>query len=254
MFSQWASDQDELFKFGSAPLDQEEITLMQQSHDELLVNVNPSLYDFNVAVPKKPKKSRKRKLNALDKIEETPTDYIKKVIHRDVERQRRQEMAALYKNLRSLIPSLHLEGKRSISDHIHGTVKYIRHQNKKIDELKNKRDELKELLANPSSSKVTEDQHSEAQEQPNISVNTCRIGMEITVSIASTGDVPLSRILNILILEGMSIKSCSSTRVNERLLHIIQSEVNEETIIDENELQKKLMEKVQNQSVTKVQI
>lgn len=105
MFSQWLSDQDELFRFISAPGDQHE-TIQQ---DKLLVNVNPSLFDMDVSVPKTPKQSRRRKLNALNKVEDSPADHIRKIIHRDVERQRRQEMSVLYKNLRSLIPSVHLE-------------------------------------------------------------------------------------------------------------------------------------------------
>lgn len=104
-------------------------------------------------------------------------------------------------------------------------MKYIKHQSKKIDGLKDKRDKLKELLSNPSSSKVIEDQCTHDYEQSSVTVKTCREGMEITVGTTLRGDVPLSRILNILISEGMSIKSCISTRIHERLLHVIQSEV-----------------------------
>lgn len=107
MFSQWPSDQDELFKFISAPNYDQQQTMQQ---NKLLMNVNPPLDNLDVSVTHTtPKQSRRRKLSALDNTEESPTDYIKKIIHRDVERQRRQEMAGLYENLRLLIPSEHLE-------------------------------------------------------------------------------------------------------------------------------------------------
>nr|XP_027083904.1 transcription factor bHLH118-like [Coffea arabica]XP_027083910.1 transcription factor bHLH118-like [Coffea arabica] len=239
MFSQWLSNQDELFKFISPPRP-------QQQNDKLLVDVNNPPFndlDLSTVAKSKPKQGRRRKISALENIEESPRDYIKKIIHRDVERQRRQETAGLHQTLRSLIPSQHLEGKRSISDHIHATVKYIRFQKKKVDELKSKRAKLKEWFINPTTSKVVENENPQEDfEQPSIAVKTCRAGMEITITTGSKVDLPLSRILNFLISEGMSIKSCISTRVNERLLHVIESEVNDEKIISPSELQEKLTE------------
>lgn len=112
MFSQWLSEHDELFKFISAPCEQQQT--MQESKVMLENNiVNPSLcnVDLRATDTTKPKMGRKRKLSAFDNAEESPKDYIKKIIHRDVERQRRQEMAGLYQNLRTLVPSQHLEVK-----------------------------------------------------------------------------------------------------------------------------------------------
>ncbi|CAI9093877.1 OLC1v1029469C1 [Oldenlandia corymbosa var. corymbosa] len=268
MFSQWLGEQDELFKFISSPLAicEPQPTIFMQQNEQLLlgedvVNNNPSPLISNNVDPStltngnisKPKNTRKRKsATTFDNLEENPKDYIKKIIHRDVERQRRQEMAGLYHNLRSLIPSAHLEGKRSISDHINGTVKYIMHMKNKIEELKNKREKLKRSMHKiPSSSsggiipeKSCPDHQVVSDQKPVITVKNCRAaGMEITVNTGTKGgDLSLSQVLKILISEGMSIKSCISTRVHERQLHVIQSEVmNGEKIIDPDELYKKLM-------------
>ncbi|MCD7470887.1 hypothetical protein HAX54_011089 [Datura stramonium] len=77
----------------------------------------------------------------------------KNVVRRDVERQRRRDMAKLYQRLRLLIPSKYLMGKRSISDHIEEIVDYVKDLKKDIEDLGRKRESLKEKKnISPSSS------------------------------------------------------------------------------------------------------
>ncbi|CAI9785817.1 unnamed protein product [Fraxinus pennsylvanica] len=52
---------------------------------------------------------------------------MKKIVHRDVERQRRQAMANLYDSVRSVIPPELLKSRLSISNHIHEASNYIRY-------------------------------------------------------------------------------------------------------------------------------
>ncbi|KAF9602823.1 hypothetical protein IFM89_031683 [Coptis chinensis] len=143
-------------------------------------------------------------------------------MHREVERQRRQEMATLYSKLRSLVPQEYLKGKRSISDHMNEAAHYIKHQQKKIKELVEKRDDL-QRLSNSNNSNMKN--HSSCS-QNYVTVHACFSGVEIIVRNGPSDQVlPLSTVLGVLVEEGLSATSCTSTRVNENTFYAIQSEV-----------------------------
>lgn len=168
--------------------------------------------------------------------DENPNDNKKKkIIHRDIERQRRQEMANLYGSLRCLLPLKYLKGKRSTSDHIHQTVNYIKHQEEKIQKLIDKKDELKRYLSTSSAL-----ENLEGCERDTLTVRTRCVGVEVDINTALKKGFPLSRVLAILIEEGFSVVSCISTKVNERMLHNIISEVTDGRSLDISELQQKL--------------
>uniref|UniRef100_A0A2N9H987 BHLH domain-containing protein n=1 Tax=Fagus sylvatica TaxID=28930 RepID=A0A2N9H987_FAGSY len=160
-----------------------------------------------------------RKLSVThDETDENPNDNNKnkkKLTHRDIERQRRQKMATLHTFLQSLLPVEDNKGKRSISDHIHESVNYIKHLKNKIRELNNKRDELKRL------SNTTKNLPGSISDT--VDLRSSSAGVEVVIT--GRQGLPLSRVLEILMREGLSIVSFNSTKVNERLLHTIESEV-----------------------------
>ncbi|KAJ1419167.1 Myc-type, basic helix-loop-helix [Sesbania bispinosa] len=160
----------------------------------------------------------------------------RKIMHRDIERQRRQEMATLHASLRSLLPVEYLKGKRSISDHMHQAVNYIKHLGNKIEELNNKRDRLRKLC---NTGKMENSQA--AKQDVVVTVRSCWIGIEVVINTAHEEGFPLSRVLQALIREGFRVINCSSTKVKGRLFHTIESEENNDgRRIDQSELQQKL--------------
>ncbi|PSR91532.1 Transcription factor bHLH120 like [Actinidia chinensis var. chinensis] len=204
---------DELLQLSPVPFQQHRI-----QEDTLLVT--PSL--CNGDITGEPGNSRRRKSPVAQ--DDTPLDYkIKKIIHRDVERQRRQEMAALNRSLRSLLPLEHVKGRRSMSDNMQEAVNYISHLQKRVEELRAKRDELKN-----TSDQVTERGESTCLTscvQESVAVEASRAGVRVIVRTPLSGGVSVSRVLDLLLREGLVVVSCVSTNLEERSLHSIESEV-----------------------------
>ncbi|KAI3508211.1 hypothetical protein L1887_23216 [Cichorium endivia] len=159
----------------------------------------------------------------------------KKVAHREIERQRRQEMTKLSASLRGLLPLEFVKGNRSVSDHMDQAVHYIKQKEENVKEISMKRDQLKKLF---------ETNESSMNHLSNtVSVNWCDGGVEILINSCSIEEgFSLSQVLNTLIEEGLNIVSCSSTKVNDRLLHSIRSEASDhKAMIDPSVLQQRLV-------------
>ncbi|KAE8665498.1 putative Basic helix-loop-helix DNA-binding superfamily protein [Hibiscus syriacus] len=163
--------------------------------------------------------------------------YKKQKLHRETERQRRQDVASLYASLRSLLPGDYIKGKRSMSDHMNEAVNYIKHLEKKVKEIDAKRHVLKRVSGSASA--------GSGKTRP--ASNYCFIirqsfiGIEIMFRCAfDDRDLYLSTVLSVLIDEGLPVASCVSTKSGEYLLHTIQTEVKDPTSISISRLQKKL--------------
>ncbi|KAI3414706.1 uncharacterized protein J3R85_016005 [Psidium guajava] len=150
-------------------------------------------------------------------------------------------MATLYGSLRKQLPIEFLKGKRSISDHIHETVNYIRHMQDKIQALSDKRDELKGLSDPGAPRETPECSRTACSQDDTVMVQPCMVGVEILINTASQLGLPLSRAFKALAEEGVNVISCNSTQVNERLLHSIKAEVTNGGNSNLSELRKKLM-------------
>ncbi|VFQ77569.1 unnamed protein product [Cuscuta campestris] len=181
---------------------------------------------------------------------------LKRIMHREIERQRRQEMATLYASLRSLLPLEYVKGKRSTSDHMHEALNYIKQMQKNVQDLGRKRERLKTAAAaaairspcRGSEKKGGSSSADKTRAAGNfVSVSGCRNGVEVLINCdaggggGERGGFALSRVVGTLQKEGVDVVSCGSTRADNRLLHCLQSQVSyEEKGIDLQALQKKL--------------
>ncbi|KAL9164663.1 hypothetical protein ABFS82_06G119500 [Erythranthe guttata] len=172
----------------------------------------------------------------------------KKSMHRDIERQRRQEMSLLYASLRSLLPLEYVKGKRAVSDHMHQAVNYIKNMQKKIGEMRIKRDELNKLSNNVSETREDRVIIEAANSSPTfcVKINLCINGgifeILISSSIIDKGSFSPSKVFDKLLQRGLNVISFVSTRVDKLFLHKIQIQENDFTSnIDLTKLEEELV-------------
>ncbi|GAB4858686.1 hypothetical protein Ancab_010160 [Ancistrocladus abbreviatus] len=55
----------------------------------------------------------------------------KRILHREIECQRRQDMSKLFSKLRALLPPEHIKGKRFVCDHIMAAANYVKNLQKR---------------------------------------------------------------------------------------------------------------------------
>ncbi|KAG6411298.1 hypothetical protein SASPL_129378 [Salvia splendens] len=153
----------------------------------------------------------------------------KKTAHRLTEKQRRQEMAALYASLRSLLPPQYIKGKRAISDHMHQAVIYINDMKKKIKQVKLRR----------NSFGVEAETSNATDSSPyRVRINPLTDGVEILISSSLNKECfPLSIVLGDLLNRKLEVINCISTRGDGCYLHKIHLELNDSASIDLSELQ-----------------
>ncbi|CAA7058995.1 unnamed protein product [Microthlaspi erraticum] len=179
----------------------------------------------------------------------------KKMRHREIERQRRQEVAALFKSLRDLLPFQYIQGKRSTSDHIVQAINYIKNLQNNIKKLSEKKNRIKKSL--PGTNIFTEECTSSLTSSSTLSsscscvgdkhitvvVMPCLVGVEIIISCClGRNKSCLSSVLQMLAQEQrLSIVSCLSTRLPQRFHHTIVSQVDDGMKINISELKEKLV-------------
>ncbi|XP_044468573.1 transcription factor bHLH126-like [Mangifera indica] len=167
-------------------------------------------------------------------------DSEKKILRKEIERKRRQEMSMLNASLRSLLPLESIKGKRSASDHINEAVNYIKNLEKKIQGLSLKRDSLKNSTF-PETLEYGNATSSNHLTNSSVTVSPYCGGVEIVInSVLGEEGLLLSRVLEAVLEEGLDITRCVSTQTDDGFFHNIQSEVEDLTRIDLCELQQKL--------------
>ncbi|XP_063949109.1 transcription factor bHLH36-like isoform X2 [Daucus carota subsp. sativus] len=156
----------------------------------------------------------------------------KKIMHREIERQRRQDMGKLHVSLRSLLPLEFIKGKRSISDHMEQAVNYINHLQGEIRELDVKKNNLikstpKKFFIDDPGKGTSDLCLLDDNNDISVTVTPCFCGVEIIITSGSMEEnLSLSGVMQVLIQERqLNVTSCSSTRVNDQLVHIIRAEI-----------------------------
>ncbi|KAI3422770.1 BHLH domain-containing protein [Psidium guajava] len=226
----------------AAPSDDAEDQMLQSASP--LSMVSSSQYGLDLADRPDYRRWRKSGLSRCD-IEKTSPKGENNIRHRETERQRRQEMAAHFWSLSSLLPLEYLKGKRSMADHVNEAGKYIKDMQSKIQELSDKRDELKKLKSPNSRGTDTNDWPTcpppSSRPKNFVIVESCKRAVEVAISTEAEQGIPLRRALEVLIGdEGLDVINCTSTTVNGRRIHRIESEIVGGQSIDLSELQQTL--------------
>ncbi|XP_030538068.2 transcription factor bHLH36-like [Rhodamnia argentea] len=228
----------------AAPSDETEDQVLQSASP--LSMISSSQYGLDLADRPDYRRWHKSGLSRCD-IEKTSPKGEISIRHRETERQRRQGMATHFRSLRSLLPLEYLKGKRSMADHVYETMKYIKDMQSKIQELSDKRDVLNELKSPNSRGTDTNDwptcPPSSWSSRPKniVIVESCKRGVEVAISTEPEQGMPLRRVLEVLIGdEGLDVINCTSTKVNGRRIHRIESEIVGGQSVGLSELQQKL--------------
>ncbi|XP_076927474.1 transcription factor bHLH36-like [Bidens hawaiensis] len=227
---------------------QQDHHLMRQLHDNIIMESQSHTYIHPVTKSKKRHRdqSPSSKPNSAT-TEGTQDEHMqRKLAHREIERQRRQDMAKRYASLRDLLPLDFLKGKRSTSDHMHQAVNYIKHMQENIRVLSVKRDRLKNLVETSVPHTGTNTcEKSLMNVSPNtVSVSSNNGGMQIVIN--SCDDFPILKILK-AISGDLNIINYTCTKVNYRLIHNIQTEANDPAVsTDHFTLQQRLFEIANN--------
>ncbi|XP_020205120.1 transcription factor bHLH36 [Cajanus cajan] len=180
----------------------------------------------------------------------TTTDENKKWMHRETEKQRRQEMTRLCTTFRSLLPLQYIKGKRSISDHMHEGTNYIKYLQNKVKQLQAKRDEVVKLS---KLCRVGSESESLTSHLPIcVVVHPCAEGVQIKCSYSFRKYVcPLSRVLSVVLKEGLDVVNCTSTKTDDdRFIHTVRSEVPHGS--NYTELQRKLIQAISSSSLERL--
>ncbi|KAH9317655.1 hypothetical protein KI387_019424, partial [Taxus chinensis] len=145
----------------------------------------------------------------------------KKGIHKLVERKRRKDMKILFSLIRSLLPEEYIRGKRSTAEQLSETAEYIKHLQRTVQELTQKREEMrKKKCCQDLSLSVA------SETFPIVKINY--VGSVVLVSTSTIKhDIVLSDLLLTLENNGLDIFSVTSFAMHEKVFHTIHAEVSD---------------------------
>ncbi|KAM0060696.1 putative transcription factor bHLH family [Helianthus debilis subsp. tardiflorus] len=156
----------------------------------------------------------------------------KRMKHREIEKTRRKDMSKLCSSLSSLLPPPLIKRRQSMPESMEQAVSYIKHLQQNIKGLETKRDELKKACGHRSDHSCFITNKNTKKER--LLVGCSHNPVSVTVSSSPGGiDVLIkkekgflmSTVIEALIQEGLDVISWNFTKLNDQLIHSIQSEV-----------------------------
>ncbi|OMO85944.1 hypothetical protein CCACVL1_09913 [Corchorus capsularis] len=208
---------------------------MDFGQQNLTISGQPGITDSSTSTQKLGKGRRLKKSVPIPNNDGNgETNDAKKIMRKEIERQRRQQMANLSAQLRSLLPVESIKGKRAVSDHMNEAVNYIKYLRKRIQELSVKREKLKKLSGNfdQGTSATSSNSDNNSSSQINcVAIHPYCGGVEIVIN-SGFGDESshLSLIMQAIIEEGLDVIRCVSSQMSEGFCHTIQSEISDPTL------------------------
>ncbi|XP_042001731.1 transcription factor bHLH126-like [Salvia splendens] len=163
--------------------------------------------------------------------------YNKRVLHRDIERKRREEMSKLCVSLNTLLPVENNKGKSSVSDQMEEATRYIKQMHEKMEGLRTRRDKLKKLYYNSSSSASSRGTNVEISSDGSsrlhnsVAVHRIMDGLEIIITNTSP-QFELSHVFAQLLQRELDVVSCVSTATSGGFIHTIVTKASNRSSLD----------------------
>ncbi|KAI3466680.1 hypothetical protein Pfo_023343 [Paulownia fortunei] len=149
-----------------------------------------------------------------------------------VEKNRRNQMKALYSKLSSLVPHQDPMEVVSISDQLEGAANYIKKLQVNLGEMKQKRNRLMGLYsANLSSSRFSSNSApGELIKLPNIDIHVSGSALEVVLMTGLNNQFMFTETIRMLQEEGAQVVSASYSVADHTTFHTIHSKIGERAV------------------------
>ncbi|KAI4296758.1 hypothetical protein L6164_036686 [Bauhinia variegata] len=145
-----------------------------------------------------------------------------------IERNRRNQMKALYSKLNSIVPRQQSSrGGTSLPDQLHEATKYIKKLQINLEKMKEKKDSLMEIQK-PSNVRMNRGKVL-GLKAPEIEIHQMGSALEVVLITGLDCQFMFNEVLRVLSEEGADIVNASYTVVQDTGFHIIHSKVEQST-------------------------
>ncbi|KAK6133447.1 hypothetical protein DH2020_032815 [Rehmannia glutinosa] len=144
------------------------------------------------------------------------------------EKNRRNQMKALYSKLNSLVPHQPPMEMVSLADQLEGAENYIKKLQQNLEEMKQKKNCLMELYSSNSSSKISINSNpGEPIKIPNIEIHVTGSALDVVLITGPDCQFMFTEIIRILHQEGAEVVNASYSVTDRSMIHTIHSKIGE---------------------------